>query len=149
MYKVIYSMISVISCAVTIASAIYLLKTASEIERDFYFKPTSESRKNRITMSKPECLMLIESYKEGYRYVVKDAHERKLIFFKEEPIKCGAAWLAHAGDKVKYVDYLNSKDSSSEEPKYSGDLFSMVFDFIDEKSEKPYLIEELLKSCQM
>lgn len=146
MYKVIYSMITVISCAVMIASAIYLLKTASKIERDFYFKPESKSRKNRISMSKPEYSMLVESYKEGYRYVVKDAHERKLIFFKEKPIKCGAAWLAHAGDKVKYVDYWNSKDSSNEEPRYSSDLFLMVFDFIDEKSEKSYLIEELLKS---
>lgn len=83
MYKVIYSMITVISCAVMIASAIYLLKTASEIERDFYFKPTSESRKNRISISKPEYLTLVEGYKEGYRYVVKDAHERKLIFLKK------------------------------------------------------------------
>lgn len=146
MDKVIYSMITVISCAVMIASAIYLLKTASEIERDFYFKPESESRKNRISMSKPEYSTLVESYKEGYRYVVKDAHERKLIFFEEEPIKCGAAWLANAGDKVKYVDYWNSKDSLNKEPKYSSDLFSMVFDFIDEKSETPYSIEELLKS---
>lgn len=146
MYKVIYSMITVISCAVMIASAIYLLKTASKIERDFYFKSESKSRKNRISMSKPEYSMLVESYKEGYRYVVKDAHERKLIFFEEEPIKCGAAWLSNAGDKVKYVDYWNSKDSLNKKPKYSSDLFSMVFDFIDEKSENPYLIEELLKS---
>lgn len=146
MYKVIYSMITVISCAVMIASTIYLLKTASKIERDFYFKPESKSRKNRISMSKPEYSMLVESYKEGYRYVVKDAHERKLIFFEEEPIKCGAAWLSNAGDKVKYVDYWNSKDSLNKEPKYSSDLFLMVFDFIDEKSEKSYLIEELLKS---
>lgn len=146
MYKVIYSMITVISCAVMIASAIYLLKTASKIERDFYFKPESKSRKNRISMSKPEYSMLVESYKEGYRYVVKDAHERKLIFFEEEPIKCGAAWLSNAGGKVKHVDYWNSKDSLNKEPKYSSDLFSMVFDFIDEKSENLYLIEELLKS---
>lgn len=146
MYKVIYSMITVISCAVMIASTIYLLKTASKIERDFYFKPESKSRKNRISMSKPEYSMLVESYKEGYRYVVKDAHERKLIFFEEEPIKCGAAWLSNAGDKVKYVDYWNSKDSLNKEPKYFSDLFLMVFDFIDEKSEKSYLIEELLKS---
>ena len=146
MYKVIYSMITVISCAVMIASAIYLLKTASKIERDFYFKSESKSRKNRISMSKPEYSMLVESYKEGYRYVVKDAHERKLIFFEEEPIKCGAAWLSNAGDKVKYVDYWNSKDSLNKEPKYFSDLFLMVFDFIDEKSEKAYLIEELLKS---
>lgn len=146
MYKVIYSMITVISCAVMIASTIYLLKTASKIERDFYFKPESKSRKNRISMSKPEYSILVESYKEGYRYVVKDAHERKLIFFEEEPIKCGAAWLSNAGDKVKYVDYWNSKDSLNKEPKYSSDLFLMVFDFIDEKSEKSYLIEELLKS---
>ena len=146
MDKVIYSMIMVISSAVMITSAVYLLKKASGIERDLYFKPESESRKNRRSMSRPEHSALVESYKEGYRYVVKDAHERKLIFFEEEPIKCGAAWLADAGDKVKYVNYWNSKDSLNKEPKYSSDLFSMVFDFIDEKSEKPYSIEELLKS---
>lgn len=146
MDKVIYSMITVISFVVMITSAVYLLKTASGIERDFYFKPESESRKNRISMSRPEYSALVESYKEGYRYVVKDAYERKLIFFKEEPIKCGAAWLANAGDKVKYIDYWNSKDSLNKEPRYSSNLFSMVFDFIDEKSKKPYSIEELLKS---
>lgn len=107
---------------------------------------THEHQVNRLVMSKPEYSMLVESYKEGYRYVVKDAHERKLIFFEEEPIKCGAAWLSNAGDKVKYVDYWNSKDSLNKEPKYFSDLFLMVFDFIDEKSEKSYLIEELLKS---
>lgn len=146
MDKVIYSMIMVISSAVMITSAVYLLKKASGIERDLYFKPESESRKNRRSMSRPEHSALVESYKEGYRYVVKDAHERKLIFFEEEPIKCGAAWLANAGDKVKYINYWNSKDSLNKEPRYSSDLFSMVFDFIDEKSEKPYSIEELLNS---
>ena len=146
MDKVIYSMTMVISSAVMITSAVHLLKKASGIERDLYFKPESESRKNRRSMSRPEHSALVESYKEGYRYVVKDAHERKLIFFEEEPIKCGAAWLANAGDKIKYVDYWNSKDSLNKEPNYSSDLFSMVFDFIDEMSEKPYSIEELLKS---
>ena len=132
MYRTIYSILLIISTIIMLVDLVFLTKILLKME----YEP----------MSRPEHSALVESYKEGYRYVVKDTHERKLIFFEEEPIKCGAAWLANAGDKVKYVDYWNSKDSLNKEPKYSSDLFSMVFDFIDEKSEKPYSIEELLKS---
>ena len=144
MYKIIYSVI--IYFVILLVDLVYLIKILSRMKHESDCMTTHEHQVNRLVMSRPEFSMLVESYKEGYRYVVKDAHERKLIFFKEKPIKCGAAWLAHAGDKVKYVDYWNSKDSSNEEPRYSSDLFLMVFDFIDEKSEKSYLIEELLKS---
>lgn len=130
MYRTIYSVLLTVSIIIMLVDFVFLTKIFLRMEY----------------MSRPEHSALVESYKEGYRYVVKDAHERKLIFFEEEPIKCGAAWLANAGDKVKYVNYRNSKDSLNKEPKYSSDLFSMVFDFIDEKSEKPYSIEELLKS---
>lgn len=130
MYRTIYSVLLTVSIIIMLVDFVFLTKIFLRMEH----------------MSRPEHSALVESYKEGYRYVVKDAHERKLIFFEEEPIKCGAAWLANAGDKVKYVDYWNSRDSLNKEPKYSSDLFSMVFDFIDEKSENPYSIEELLKS---
>ena len=130
MYRTIYSVLLTVSIIIMLVDFVFLTKIFLRMEY----------------MSRPEHSTLVESYKEGYRYVIKDAHERKLIFFEEEPIKCGAAWLANAGDKVKYVDYWNSKDSLNKEPKYSSDLFSMVFDFIDEKSEKPYSIEKLLKS---
>lgn len=132
MYRTIYSVLLTVSIIIMLVDLVFLTKILLKMEYE--------------SMSKPEYSTLVESYKEGYRYVAKDAHERKLIFFEEEPIKCGAAWLANAGDKVKYVDYWNSKDSLNKEPKYSSDLFSMVFDFIDEKCEKPYSIEELLKS---
>lgn len=132
MYRTIYSVLLIISTIIMLVDFVFLTKIFLKMEYE--------------SMSRPEHSALVESYKEGYRYVVKDAYERKLIFFEEEPIKCGAAWLANAGDKVKYIDYWNSKDSLNKEPKYSSDLFSMVFDFIDEKSEKPYSIEELLKS---
>lgn len=130
MYRTIYSVLLIISTIIMLVDFVFLTKIFLRMEY----------------MSRPEYSALVESYKEGYRYVVKDAHERKLIFFEEEPIKCGAAWLANAGDKVKYINYWNSKDSLNKEPRYSSDLFSMVFDFIDEKSEKPYSIEELLNS---
>lgn len=144
MYKIIYSVI--IYFVILLVDLVYLIKILSRMKHESDCMTTHEHQVNRLVMSKPEYSMLVESYKEGYRYVVKDAHERKLIFFEEEPIKCGAAWLSNAGDKVKYVDYWNSKDSLNKEPKYFSDLFLMVFDFIDEKSEKSYLIEELLKS---
>lgn len=148
MGKIIYSVLTVISLVLITVNAIILLRATLKILKKEHepYKINDECYKTRIVMSKPEYSTLIESYKEGYRYVVKDAYTRKLIFFKEDPIKCGVAWLAHAGDKVKYVDYWNNKDSLNEEPKYFSDLFLMVFDFIDGESDKPYLIEELLKS---
>ena len=146
MSKIIFSVLLIISIVVMLVDLVYLIKATSRIERESCHKTTHEHHVNRLAMSRPEFSTLVESYEEGYRYVVKDAYKRKLIFFKEEPIKCGAAWLVNTSDKVKYVDYWDSKDSLNKEPKYSSDLFLMVFDFIDEKSEKPYLIEELLKS---
>lgn len=144
MYKIIYLVLLIIYIIILLVDLVYLMKIVSRMKHESDCITTHEHHVNRITMSKPEFSTLVESYEEGYRYVVKDAYKRKLIFFKEEPIKCGSAWLAHASDKVKYVDYWDNKDSLNKEPKYSSDLFLMVFDFIDEKSEKPYLIEELL-----
>ena len=146
MYKIIYPVLLIIYIIILLVDLVYLIKILSRMKHESDCINTHEHNVNRLIMSRPEHSALVESYKEGYRYVVKDAHKRKLIFFEEEPKKCGAAWLANTGDKVKYIDYWNSKDSLNKEPKYSSDLFSMVFDFIDEKSEKPYLIEELLKS---
>lgn len=144
--KTIYLVLLIIYIVILLVDLVYLIKILSRMKHESDCMTTHEHHVNRLVMSRPEFSALVESYKEGYRYVVKDAHERKLILFKEEPIKCGAAWLANAGDKVKYVDYWNNKNSLNKEPKYSSDLFLMVFGFIDEKSEKPYLIEELLKS---
>lgn len=146
MYKIIYPVLLIIYIIILLVDLVYLIKILSRMKHESDCINTHEHNVNRLIMSRPEHSALVESYKEGYRYVVKDAHKRKLIFFKEEPTKCGAAWLANASDKVKYVDYWDNKDSLNKEPKYSSDLFLMVFDFIDEKSEKPYLIEELLKS---
>lgn len=146
MYKIIYLVLLITYIIILLVDLVYLIKIVSRMKHESDCITTHEHHVSRLTMSRPEFSTLVESYEEGYRYVVKDAHKRKLIFFKEEPIKCGAAWLANASDKVKYVDYWDNKDSLNKEPKYSSDLFLMVFDFIDEKSEKPYLIEELLKS---
>lgn len=146
MYKIIYPVLLIIYIIILLVDLVYLIKILSRMKHESDCINTHEHNVNRLIMSRPEHSALVESYKEGYRYVVKDAHKRKLIFFKEEPIKCGEAWLANASDKVKYVDYWDNKDSLNKEPKYSSDLFLMLFDFIDEKSEKPYLIEELLKS---
>ena len=136
----------VLLIVVLIIDFVYTTKALLRMRYKSYDRTMDGHRVNGLIMSKPEYSTLVESYKEGYRYVVKDAYTRKLIFFKEEPIKCGAAWLANAGDKVKYVSYWDSKDSLNEEPKYSSDLFLMVFDFIDEKFETPYSIKELLKN---
>ena len=146
MYKIIYPVLLIIYIVILLVDLVYLIKILSRMKHESDCINTHEHNVNRLIMSRPEYSTLVESYEEGYRYVVKDAHKRKLIFFKEEPAKCGEAWLANAGDKIKYVDYWDNKDSLNKEPKYSSDLFLMVFDFIDEKSEKPYLIEELLKS---
>lgn len=145
MYKIIYSVLLIIYIVILLVDLVYLIKILSRMKHESDCMTTHEHHVNRLVMSRPEFSTLVESYEEGYRYVVKDAYKRKLIFFKEEPTKCGAAWLANASDKVKYVDYWDNKDSLNKEPKYSSDLFLMVFDFIDEKSEKPYLIEELLE----
>ena len=146
MYKIIYPVLLIIYIIILLVDLVYLIKILSRMKHESDCITTHEHNVNRLIMSRPEYSTLVESYEEGYRYVVKDAHKRKLIFFKEEPTKCGAAWLANASDKVKYVDYWDNKDNLNKEPKYSSDLFLMVFGFIDEKSEKPYLIEELLKS---
>lgn len=145
MYKIIYPVLLIIYIVILLVDLVYLIKILSRMKHESDCINTHEYHVNRLAMSRPEFSTLVESYKEGYRYVVKDAHERKLIFFKEEPIKCGAAWLTNASDKLKYVDYWDNKDSLNKDPKYSSDLFLMVFDFIDEKSEKPYLIENLLE----
>lgn len=146
MYKIIYPVLLIIYIIILLIDLVYLIKILSRMKHESDCITTHKHNVNRLIMSRPEYSTLAESYEEGYRYVVKDAHKRKLIFFKEEPTKCGAAWLANASDKVKYVDYWDNKDSLNKEPKYSSDLFLIVFDFIDEKSEKPYLIEELLNS---
>ena len=148
MGKIIYSVLTVISLVLITVNAIILLRATLKILKNEHepYKINDECYKNRIIMSKPEYSTLVESYKEGYRYVVKDAYKRKLIFFEEEPIRCGAAWLHNDFAKLKYVDYWDNKGSLSKKPKYFSDLFLMVFDFIDEESDKPYLIEDLLKS---
>lgn len=146
MYKIIYLVLLIIYIVILLVDLVYLIKILSRMKHESDCMTTHEHHVNRLVMSRPEFSTLVESYEEGYRYLVKDAYKRKLIFFKEEPTKCGAAWLANVSDKVKYVDYWDNKDSLNKESKYSSDLFLVVFDFIDEKSEKPYLIEELLKS---
>lgn len=65
MYRTIYSVLLTVSI-IMLVDFVFLTKIFLRMEY----------------MLRPEHSALVESYKEGYRYVVKDVHEKKLIFFE-------------------------------------------------------------------